>query len=45
MDLDDFFGVLFLLLEFSWVLDFLVMGVPFLRVLFGVVPLPLTFLP
>ena len=44
-DLDDFFGVLFLLLEFLRAFDFLAMGVPFRRLLFGFVPSLLTFLP
>ena len=44
-DLDDFFGVLFLLLEFSRAFDFSAMGVPILRILFSVVPSPMTFLP
>jgi len=45
LDLDDVFGVLVLLLEFLQAFDFSAMGVPILRIHFGVVPLPLTFLP
>ena len=43
--MDNFFGVLFLLQEFSGAFDFSAMEFPFLRMLFGFVPLPLTFLP